>query len=68
MNETQGGRSAGVHPLRAISFADPAVSIERRADGTLYLRPKKPLGAYPTRLTDRLHHWATAEPGRVFMA
>ena len=68
MNETQGGRAAGVHPLRPISFADPAVSIERRADGTIYLRPRKPLGDYPRRLTDRLHHWATAEPGRVFMA
>src|ERR1700690_4099938 len=55
-------------PLRAISFDDPAVSIERRADGTIYLRPKKPLGHYPVRLTDRLHHWAEAAPNRIFMA
>jgi feruloyl-CoA synthase len=55
-------------PLRAISFGDPAVTIERRSDGTIYLRPKKPLGDYPKRLTDRLHHWAGSEPGRVFMA
>src|ERR1700738_1604493 len=55
-------------PLRAISFSDPAVAIERRDDGTIYLRPKKPLGEYPKRLTDRLHHWAGAMPGRVFMA
>jgi feruloyl-CoA synthase len=68
MNEVQGARAAGVHPLRPISFADPAVSIERRDDGTIYLRPKNPLGDYPRRLTDRLHHWAKAEPGRVFMA
>ena len=61
-------RAAGVHPLRAISFDDPAVSVERRADGTIYLRPTKPLGDYPRRLTDRLHHWAAVEPGRVFMA
>ncbi len=26
------------------------------------------LGEYPGRLTDRLHHWATLEPNRVFMA
>ncbi len=64
----EGGRAASVHPLRAISFGDPAVSVERRADGTIYLRPRKPLGDYPRRLTDRLHHWAAAEPGRVFMA
>jgi feruloyl-CoA synthase len=56
------------HPLRAISFGNPAVNVERRDDGTIYLRPKTPLGDYPVRLTDRLHHWAKAEPNRVFMA
>jgi feruloyl-CoA synthase len=56
------------HPLRAISFGDPAVTVERRDDGTIYLRPKIPLGEYPVRITDRLHHWAKAEPDRVFMA
>jgi feruloyl-CoA synthase len=56
------------HPLRAISFGDPAVTIERRDDGTIYLRPKVALGDYPVRLTDRLHHWAALEPNRIFMA
>jgi feruloyl-CoA synthase len=61
--------SAGnAHPLRPISFGDPAVSIDRRADGTIYLRPKISLGDYPVRLTDRLHHWAKMEPNRIFMA
>ena len=55
-------------PLRRISFGDPVVSIERRADGTIYLRPKTALGEYPARLTDRLHYWAEAAPGRIFMA
>jgi feruloyl-CoA synthase len=55
-------------PLRAISFGDPDVSIDRRDDGTIYLRPKRVLGEYPRRLTDRLHHWAKLEPNRVFMA
>ncbi|HTB00077.1 MAG TPA: feruloyl-CoA synthase [Bradyrhizobium sp.] len=55
-------------PLRPISFGDPSVTIERRDDGTIYLRPKIALGEYPVRLTDRLHHWAGAEPDRVFMA
>jgi len=63
-----GGRAASVHPLRAIAFDDPTISVERRADGTIYLRPKKPLADYPRRLTDRLQHWASVEPGRVFMA
>lgn len=55
-------------PLRAISFGDPAVSVDRRDDGTIYLRPKKALGEYPVRVTERLHHWATVEPERIFMA
>src|SRR3989440_12542661 len=55
-------------PLRPISFGDPAVSIDRRDDGTIYLRPKIALGEYPLRLTDRLHHWAKTEPNRIFMA
>ena len=67
MNETP-ARSASLHPLRAVSFNDPAVSIERTSDGTIYLRPTKPLGEYPARITDRLHHWASVAPDRVFMA
>src|ERR1700754_4510865 len=61
-------KAGAVHPLRAISFGDPTVTTDRRADGTIYLRPKIALGDYPLRITDRLHHWATMEPNRVFMA
>jgi feruloyl-CoA synthase len=61
-------RAAKAPPLRAISFGDPAVTIDRRDDGTIYLRPTVPLGEYPDSLTDRLHHWANVEPNRVFMA
>src|SRR5215475_6410881 len=61
-------RGASTSPLRPISFGDPVVNIERRDDGTIYLRPKQPLGDYPVRLTDRLHHWAKTTPDRVFMA
>ena len=60
--------AARISPLRAISFGNPDVSVDRRDDGTIYLRPKMPLGDYPVRLTDRLHHWARAEPNRIFMA
>ncbi|HEY8336172.1 MAG TPA: feruloyl-CoA synthase [Tardiphaga sp.] len=61
-------RADTVHPLRPISFGDTTVTIERRGDGTIYLRPTNPLGDYPTRLTDYLHHWAKEAPDRVFMA
>jgi feruloyl-CoA synthase len=61
-------RGVSNSPLRPISFGDPVVDIERCADGTIYLRPKQPLGDYPARITDRLHHWATTTPDRIFMA
>jgi feruloyl-CoA synthase len=61
-------RAETVHPLRSISYGDPAVTIERRDDGTIYLRPTNSIGAYPDRVTDYLHHWAKAAPDRVFMA
>src|SRR5258707_8194855 len=61
-------KAGTLHPLRAISFGNPAVTIDRRDDGTTYLRPKIALGDYPLRITDRLHHWAATEPNRVFMA
>jgi len=67
-HDSDASRAASAAPLRAISFGDPAVSIERRSDGTIYLRPKTPLGDAPARITDRLHHWADAAPDRVFMA
>jgi feruloyl-CoA synthase len=62
------GTSSAAHPLRAISFGNPAVTIDRRDNGTVYLRPKIALGDYPVRITDRLHHWADAAPNRIFMA
>jgi feruloyl-CoA synthase len=63
-----GATQAADRPLRPISFGRPAVTVERRDDGTIYLRPKAKLGDYPVRLTDRLHHWASVAPERVFMA
>ena len=61
-------RAGSAHPLRAISFGNPDVTVDRRDDGTIYLRPKAQLRDYPVRITDRLHHWAVAAPERVFMA
>jgi feruloyl-CoA synthase len=59
---------AGSHPLRPISFGDPRVTVDHRADGTIYLRPQQALIDYPARLTDSLRYWATVAPDRLFMA
>jgi feruloyl-CoA synthase len=55
-------------PLRPISFGAIGIDIDRRDDGTIYLRSSTALEDYPQRLTDRLHHWAKSTPDRVFMA
>jgi feruloyl-CoA synthase len=56
------------HSLRPIAFGDPKVTVDRRDDGTIYLRPQQALIDYPARLTDSLHHWASVAPERLFMA
>src|SRR3569832_507958 len=60
--------SGGGFPLRPISYADPKITVDRRADGTIYLRPQQLDIEYPARLTDSLRYWATVAPDRVFMA
>lgn len=66
--DTTPARAASAYPLRAISFNDPAVTVDRRADGTIHLKPKRALPDVPRRITDRLFHFAEMTPQRVFMA
>ena len=53
---------------RSVRLAEPAIDVERRADGTVRLRSSRPLGAYPRALTERLDYWAGQAPERVFLA
>src|SRR5712691_3463296 len=55
-------------PLRAVRLGPADVLLDRKTDGTIILRSPHPLGAYPQKLTQRLEHWATAAPDRVFLA
>jgi feruloyl-CoA synthase len=55
-------------PPRPVKLAPARVEIDRRADGTTYLRSPRPLDPYPDKLTERLEHWAEAAPDRVFLA
>ena len=54
--------------MRAVKLCAPEVQVDRRADGTIYLKSGRTLPDYPEKLTDRLVHWANAAPDRVFMA
>jgi feruloyl-CoA synthase len=55
-------------PLRPVKLGLPDVLVERRKDGAILMRSPYPLPAYPKNLTERLVHWATAAPDRVFLA
>ena len=46
----------------------PEVLVDRRPEGTIFLRSPHALPDYPAKLTDRLVHWANVAPDRVFMA
>ncbi len=50
------------------SFCMHDTIIERRADGSILARSPHPLGPYPSKITERLEHWAREAPARVFLA
>jgi feruloyl-CoA synthase len=54
--------------LREVRLGPLDVAVERRADGAILIENTNPLGPYPARITDRLHHWAEAAPSRTFLA
>lgn len=54
--------------VRAVRLGPSGASVERREDGTVYVRANTPLGPFPDRLTERLIHWAEAAPERTFIA
>ena len=54
--------------LRAVKLCAPEAQVDRRTDGTIYLKSGRTLSEYPEKLTDRVVHWARVAPDRVFMA
>src|SRR5258705_3245131 len=68
MAEAMRNTAAAAAPLRPVRLGPSDVELERKADGTLYLRSPHPLERYPDKLTERLEHWAAAAPDRVFLA
>jgi feruloyl-CoA synthase len=55
----------GCRPLDVASWR---VTIHRRADGCIELRPDATLGPYPAKLTERLDEWAERTPEATFLA
>ena len=55
-------------PIRAITYAEPRVLCETRADGTTVLRAAAPLGAYDPSLARLFRAAVETAPDRVFLA
>lgn len=55
-------------PMRAVRLGRRDIAVDRRADGTIYIRARQVLAPFPERLTDRLEHWAQVAPERTFLA
>ena len=55
-------------PYRRAHLGDLTPLVERRGDGTLYVRAREALSAYPATLTDRVLHWAATAPDRTLLA
>src|SRR5262245_32646018 len=68
MADAMRSTNAANAPLRPARLGPSDVQVDRKPDGTLYLRSPHPLEPYPDKLTLRLQHWAEAAPDRIFLA
>jgi feruloyl-CoA synthase len=55
-------------PIREVRLGPANAIMQHRNDGTMIIRSPDPLPPYPTKLTERLEHWAATAPDRVFLA
>jgi feruloyl-CoA synthase len=55
-------------PFRPVRLADPTVTVETRADGSILLRSADPLGTFETQIGDLLRRQADLRPDTVFLA
>src|SRR5215470_9488802 len=60
--------SSSAPPLRPVRLHTPDCAVDRRPDGTITLRARETLDAYPDNITKHLINWAVRMPDRVFMA
>jgi feruloyl-CoA synthase len=60
--------SASGVPLRSVRLGAPDAVLDRRADGTIYIRAAQSLAGYHGKVSEPLEHWAKAAPDRLFLA
>ena len=54
--------------IRAVGVASLDTVVRLGSDGSIYMRSPRPLGPYPSSITERLEYWADRTPARVFLA
>ena len=52
-------------PFRNVRFGPTDVVVERKPDGTVYMRSSSELGDYPSNITNKLDYWAEEAPERA---
>ena len=58
----------GNAPFLPVKLGPRDFIIDRKPDGTIYLRSPHKLPPYPEKLTERLVHWAQRTPDTIYMA
>jgi feruloyl-CoA synthase len=54
--------------IREVRLGPADAILQRRDDGAMTIRSPHALSPYPTKLTERLEHWAATTPDRTFLA
>ena len=54
--------------IRGVSFAEPAVDVEKLGDGGVVLRSPQPIGDYPESQSAWIIKWANETPNSIFLA
>ena len=66
LREENSGKTAAAY--RPVHLGPRDFLLDRKPDGTIYIRSPHKLGAYPDKITERLVYWAKSAPDRTFMA
>jgi feruloyl-CoA synthase len=67
-NPLRADQRASAAPLRPVRLGPPDAIVERRADGTIHIRTRRPLKPYYAKLSEPLERWAREAPDRIFLA
>jgi feruloyl-CoA synthase len=68
MSQVTADRVKEERPFRNVRFGPTDAVVERKPDGTVYIRSACALGDYPPTITNKLDYWAEEVPDRVLFA